>query len=136
MKRIIFLILLGAVLVSINGCEDSGNSHYPSALSKQEIQGIKDILKQFDSDDIAQGRQIYDKRCNACHSKGASDAPQVGDTIYLELLAANGIDALVSNTINGFNDHPPKGLCMACTEDDIKVTIIYMINESMISVKQ
>ena len=136
MKRILFLMLLGAVLVFIYGYEDSGNSHYPHALGAQEIQDIKDILKQFDSDDIAQGRLIYDKRCNACHGKGVSDEAHVGDSIYLERLAAKGMDALVSNAIHGFNAHPPKGLCMECTDYDIKVAILYMINESILSLNQ
>lgn len=117
MKPILYLLLLGASVICIHGCEDSGT---------RESGG----LGKFDSEDVAQGRLIYDGGCNTCHSIGAADAPEIGDNLVWTEYAAKGIDTLVNNVKNGINGHPPKGLCLECTDSDLKVAIIYMISES------
>ena len=43
---------------------------------------------------------------------------------------AKGIDALLVSATNGLNAMPPKGLCMDCSEDELKGAIEYMISNS------
>lgn len=117
MKRILYLLLLSASVVCLHGCEDSGSSESGGP-------------GKFDSEDVAQGRLIYDGGCNTCHSIGAADAPEISDTLIWAELAAKGINTLVNDVKTGINGHPPKGLCLGCTDSDLKVAIIYMISES------
>jgi cytochrome c5 len=40
------------------------------------------------------------------------------------------MDTLMQHTLNGFNAMPPKGTCMACSDEDLKAAVEYMISES------
>jgi cytochrome c5 len=74
--------------------------------------------------------QIYQANCLACHSTGAAGAPKTGDTAAWAPRIDKGIDMLVSNAISGMNAMPPKGLCMACSDDDLRVVVEYIVGQS------
>jgi len=74
----------------------------------------------------------YMASCFACHSTGAAGAPKVGDG-NAEAWAPRlekGMDAVVTNAINGLNTMPPKGLCFTCTDDDLRALVQYMVDSS------
>ncbi|MGK0440220.1 MAG: cytochrome c5 [Pseudohongiellaceae bacterium] len=73
---------------------------------------------------------IYNGSCAACHSTGAAGAPKLGDIAAWSPRLAKGMDVLYSNGINGINGMPPKGLCMSCSDDEIKATVEYMAENS------
>ncbi len=73
---------------------------------------------------------IYNGTCTACHSTGVSGSPKVGDIAAWVPRLANGIDAVYANAINGLNIMPAKGLCMTCSDDDIKAVVDYMVEQS------
>ena len=72
----------------------------------------------------------YSMSCAACHASGAAGAPKLGDTGAWAPRIAQGMDALVSNAINGLNAMPPKGLCMTCSDADLKAAVEYMASQS------
>ena len=76
------------------------------------------------------GDSIYNSKCVACHGTGAAGAPKLGDVGAWAGRIDKGLDTLYSNAINGFNGMPAKGLCMDCSDDEIKVTVDYMVEES------
>ncbi|CAA0078968.1 Cytochrome c-555 [BD1-7 clade bacterium] len=76
------------------------------------------------------GKEIYDGKCVACHASGAAGAPKLGDAAAWTARIAQGNDALYSNAINGINGMPAKGLCMDCSDDEIKATVDYMVENS------
>ncbi|MFT6222026.1 MAG: cytochrome c5 [Candidatus Endobugula sp.] len=76
------------------------------------------------------GEDIYGKSCIACHSSGAAGAPKLGDVAGWAPRIGQGIDTLYTHAISGFNGMPAKGLCMDCSEDEIKVTVDYMVSKS------
>jgi cytochrome c5 len=76
------------------------------------------------------GEQIYNSSCVACHATGAAGAPKLGDAAAWASRIAAGMDSLLANAINGLNAMPPKGLCMACSEDEMKAVIEYIVNNS------
>ena len=76
------------------------------------------------------GEDIYGKSCIACHASGAAGAPKLGDVAAWAPRIGKGIDALYTGAINGINGMPAKGLCMDCSEDEIKVTVDYMVSKS------
>lgn len=80
------------------------------------------------------GEDIYNTSCMACHSTGAAGAPKFGDVANWEGRISKGVDALYANAINGFTgssgNMPAKGLCMSCSEEEIKATVDYMVENS------
>jgi cytochrome c5 len=75
--------------------------------------------------------QTYQTKCMACHGTGAAGAPKVGDEAAWKARAEKGIDTLVKNAISGVNAMPPKGMCMDCSDADIKAVVEYMISQSV-----
>jgi len=76
------------------------------------------------------GEDIYGKSCIACHASGAAGAPKLGDVAAWAPRIGQGIDALYTHAIQGINGMPAKGLCMDCSDDEIKVTVDYMVSKS------
>lgn len=76
------------------------------------------------------GEEIYQTKCTACHASGAAGAPKLGDKAAWEPRIAKGLDTLHAGAINGFLGMPPKGLCMDCSEDELKATVDYMVESS------
>jgi cytochrome c5 len=70
--------------------------------------------------------QVYQQACIACHGTGVLDAPKKGDAAAWAPRVAQGMDVLLKHAINGFNAMPPKGTCMACSNDEIKAAIEFM----------
>ena len=79
---------------------------------------------------LADGQQVYQQSCQACHASGAAGAPKVGDKDAWAPRIATGMDALVASAINGKGIMPPKGTCASCSDDDLKAAVEYMVNES------
>lgn len=77
--------------------------------------------------DEGPGVAIYQKACMACHASGAAGAPKFGDKAAWELRLAQGLDQLLQTAIAGKGAMPPRGTCMDCTDDDLKVAIEYML---------
>ena len=76
------------------------------------------------------GDAVYNASCLACHSTGAAGAPKLGDGAAWGPRAAKGMDALLSTAINGINAMPPKGTCAACSDEELKAAIEYMLSQS------
>lgn len=76
------------------------------------------------------GEEIYNKACTTCHLVGAAGAPKLGDVPAWEPRIAQGIDAMYTHAIQGLNGMPPRGLCMDCTDEEIKGTVDYMVEQS------
>ena len=73
---------------------------------------------------------IYNSNCMACHMTGASAAPILGNTEHWVARIAKGMDTLYENAINGINAMPAKGLCMTCTDEEIRAVVDYMVEAS------
>ena len=73
---------------------------------------------------------IVNASCNACHVSGAAGAPVIGDKAAWADRIAAGMDSVYSNAINGIGGMPAKGLCMDCSDDEIKVAIDLMVSQS------
>lgn len=78
--------------------------------------------------DLAKGKTIYDQACFVCHATGAANAPLLGNKGAWEPRLPQGMDALISNAINGKNGMPPKGGRMDIADDDIAAAVAYMVS--------
>lgn len=77
------------------------------------------------------GEVVYNTKCSACHATGAAGAPKYGDAAaWAPRLEERGIEGLYTHAIDGFNGMPAKGLCMDCSDDEIKVAVDYMVDHS------
>lgn len=76
------------------------------------------------------GEQVYNTACTSCHSTGAAGAPKMGDAAAWEpRLAERGKDGLHHSAIAGFKGMPAKGLCFACSDDELKGAVDYMLSK-------
>lgn len=76
------------------------------------------------------GKDVYSSTCMACHGTGVAGAPKVGDKAAWSPRAAKGVDGLLTSATNGLNAMPPKGTCAACSEEELKGAIEYMLKET------
>ena len=76
------------------------------------------------------GQAIYDTFCFACHATGVSEAPLFGSLDQWQPRIDKGMDELVATSLTGFNLMPPMGTCMSCTEDEMRDSIQYMIDNA------
>lgn len=77
------------------------------------------------------GEQVYSSACGTCHASGAAGAPKLGDAAdWTGRLEERGLDTLYTHAIDGYNGMPAKGLCMDCSDDEIKVAVDYMVDNS------
>lgn len=76
------------------------------------------------------GKDVYNGSCMGCHSTGVAGAPKVGDKAAWSPRVAKGVDGLLTTATNGLNAMPPKGTCAACSEEELKGAIEYMLKET------
>ncbi|MCQ3829844.1 MULTISPECIES: c-type cytochrome [Microbulbifer] len=76
------------------------------------------------------GSDVYSAHCAACHATGAAGAPKMGDAGAWGPRVAKGMDTLYTHAINGFNAMPAKGLCMTCSDDEVKAAVDHMVEGS------
>lgn len=76
------------------------------------------------------GKEIYETKCFACHGTGAGGAPKVGVADQWTDRVAQGVDTLYAHAINGLGTAmPAKGLCMDCSDDELKATVDYFLEQ-------
>ena len=72
------------------------------------------------------GEDVYGMFCHTCHATGLNEAPKTGDAEAWAPRLAKGIDALLQTTRQGLNLMPANGLCMNCSDDELKAAIDHM----------
>ncbi|MEE8057668.1 MAG: c-type cytochrome [Pseudomonadales bacterium] len=127
------LLLLGVAL-SANAISDKQH-----AAIEERIQPVGQVCLEGDNncgvavavaDGTKSAEDIYNSNCMACHSTGAAGAPKLGDTAAWSGRLDKGIEQVYANAISGFNGMPAKGLCMTCSDDDIKAVVDYIAENS------
>lgn len=83
-----------------------------------------------DSGEPRSGEQVYNASCMACHSTGAGGAPKLGDGAVWADRVAQGNDTLYQHAIEGVRGMPAMGMCMDCSEDEIKLAVDYIVENS------
>lgn len=74
---------------------------------------------------------IYNRSCATCHSAGVAGAPIAFDPGSWSERVAKGMSVLYKNAIDGMPPGmPAKGLCMDCSEDQLKALVDYMLKEN------
>lgn len=76
------------------------------------------------------GKKRYDQFCSVCHAQGVAGAPKFGDKAAWAPRIAQGLDTLLKNAISGIRAMPPRGTCMNCSDEELKLTVEYMVDQA------
>lgn len=76
------------------------------------------------------GEEVFQAKCTVCHTAGVGGAPKIGSASDWGPRVGKGMDILYGGAINGIRGMPPKGLCMDCSDAEIKAAVDYMTSKS------
>lgn len=82
---------------------------------------------------LADGARIYQENCSVCHAEGKLGAPKLGDKAAWAPRIRKDMDILFTHVIKGYNRMPPKGTCIACSNEEVLAAAKYMVQESKTS---
>ena len=71
----------------------------------------------------ADGKEIFESTCSACHKRGLLGAPKFGDKDRWAELAKKGKDALVESAFNGKGRMPAQSR----TPEEIRAAVEFML---------
>jgi hypothetical protein len=71
----------------------------------------------------------YNRSCKTCHEIPATGAPQTESRAQWAARYSQGIEVLVTNTIEGKGNMPPLGQCFDCTREQFEQLILFMASE-------
>ena len=74
------------------------------------------------------GEEIYNNKCAGCHNSGIMGAPKYTALADWSSRIDLGLDKLTASAIAGKGGMPARGTCMDCTDNEIKVTVQYMLD--------
>jgi cytochrome c5 len=72
--------------------------------------------------------EIYNSKCAGCHTSGVMGAPMYASLEDWAPRVDLGLEKLTLSAIAGKGGMPAKGTCMDCTDNDIKITVQYMLD--------
>jgi len=99
--------------VRVNGPERAGDE-------KKELPAQNFVKK-------SPGEETYEMYCKVCHLAGIAGAPKFRDEAQWKPRMQKGLTGMVSNAIKGINAMPPKGTCLKCTDEDIRLAVEHMV---------
>ena len=74
------------------------------------------------------GEEIYNSKCAGCHTSGVMGSPKFASLEDWAPRIDLGLEKLTLSAISGKGGMPAKGTCMDCTDNDIKITVQYMLD--------
>ena len=133
----IAMIFIGfKALNSMNG----DSSHSETMVENSVLERIKpvgevriDTSTQVASAEIVEtavrsGEEIYNSKCAGCHTSGVMGSPKFASLEDWAPRVGLGLEKLTLSAIAGKGGMPAKGTCMDCSDNDIKITVQYMLD--------
>ncbi len=118
-KTVILMFLFG-----LTGCDQNEKAATPSSLSKV-VEEKRSSKNSLDPGILAK----WQASCALCHIDGNGGAPRIQNKVDWDSRLAKGEAELLRSTIEGLNNMPPLGYCMACEENDFLTMIDFMIGD-------
>ena len=72
----------------------------------------------------------WSRSCALCHVNGNGGAPRLGQAEDWRPRLEKGRETLLAHTVEGFNNMPPLGYCMACEREDFLALIDFMTDQA------
>jgi cytochrome c5 len=116
------------------------SSHTETLVDNTVLERIKpvgevriDTVTQVASVEIVEtaersGEEIYNSKCAGCHTSGVMGAPKYASLADWSSRIDLGLDKLTASAIAGKGGMPARGTCMDCSDNEIKVTVQYMLD--------
>jgi len=116
------------------------SSHSNSMVDNSVLERIKPVGEvQIDTSNIIasaesnepserSGQEIYNSKCAGCHTSGVMAAPKYASLEDWSNRIGLGLEKLTLSAIAGKGGMPPRGTCMDCTDNEIKVTVQYILD--------
>ena len=122
----------GCVTCSNEDIEAAVDYLVTEALSREQLRllAMKKQIEKPKQATLADGQEIYQTHCGACHDSGKLGAPVVGDKNAWAPLIQKNMDVLIFNTLKGEPWMPPKGGCKHCSTSEVIAAIKYMVSKS------
>ena len=73
---------------------------------------------------------LYAMGCAACHNAGVSGAPKIGDRAAWAERLELGVGLLYERAIEGYNAMPARGVCIGCSDEQVRAAVDYMLEQS------
>ncbi len=73
------------------------------------------------------GEDRYKSTCAVCHETGVGGAPKFRNAADWKTRMEAGIDGMLKIAIQGKGAMPPKGTCMQCSDEELKLAIEHML---------
>jgi cytochrome c5 len=73
------------------------------------------------------GAEIYRDYCASCHAGGLQGAPVANDADEWQPRLAKGYETLLQNAKQGLNGMPPMGVCVDCSEAELRAAVDEML---------
>ena len=77
---------------------------------------------------VRSGEEIYNSKCAGCHTSGVMGSPKFASLEDWAPRVGLGLEKLTLSAIAGKGGMPAKGTCMDCSDNDIKITVQYMLD--------
>ena len=118
----------------------SDSSHSNTIIDNSVLERIKPVgevrvdtstmVASAESTETAErsGEEIYNSKCAGCHNSGIMGAPKYAALADWSSRIDLGLDKLTASAIAGKGGMPARGTCMDCTDNEIKVTVQYMLD--------
>lgn len=97
-------------------------SVHPGGIDKAEL------AKKYN---LAEGKDIYNSSCTACHATGLLAAPKFCDIAAWKPRMAHGMETLIKHTVEGFNGMPSKGGLETLSIDQASNAVAYMVDKCL-----
>jgi len=68
--------------------------------------------------------------CAGCHDTGVNSAPILGNKADWKEIAKLPIELVYERVMNGYNLMPERGLCHKCTDEQLRDTVDYMLEQA------
>jgi len=125
---------VGRVCVSGQECEgtreDDNDVVTPVGAEEAPLTSNEEVIDNaLAQEGVFDAEGAYQQSCFACHASGAAGAPILGDSEAWESRMEKGMDAIMNNVFNGVNAMPAKGMCMDCSEAELRAIVDYMITQ-------
>jgi cytochrome c5 len=140
-NRAKWVVVLSAIIATLLACnrEERLEPAFSTAggqageTAQQDIRESHLLLKQVQEGTLAaikMGKEVYEANCAVCHATGREGAPKVGDQAAWRERVAQDTEHLVQSVVNGIGSMPAKGGNPALTEERIRATVNYLVEQN------
>lgn len=124
--------LCGYMLVTLlaAGCGEQSDSAGEAATQTEGTPGEEPL-----SEELAQGKVVWEANCRVCHGPGLAGAPPKGDTDAWSARIEKGVETLVQHATDGYSgpgghQMPARGGNPDLSDAEIVAAVNYMVSQS------